>query len=328
MNNIATLDILTESDAWLLLEKTLADDIPIDAEVFRLRIGSWPVLHLKLDGENFQSSISTKMMVAFLELQKNIYRAYAKMKYDIANGRLLTNEDKAALELMIQVSQGSSEFWAYLEDLGKKLVEGAIIKMEGRHYVILGIAAILSWSSSSVINGYIASQAEQKKIESQISLSQEETRRLMIMREASKQVSYVGTNVDMTEEVINKIFKGAATAESITIGGHAFNKEQVGELIRAERSISTEVRLDGEYRILKVDSSNIDFFRVELRDEIGRKFWAVLQDATVTKEKNKEYLQEAEWSKKPINLVINGKEVKGEITTASIIDVKDRYMDK
>lgn len=328
MNNIATLDILTESDAWLLLEKTLADDIPIDAEVFRLRIGSWPVLHLKLDGENFQSSISTKMMVAFLELQKNIYRAYAKMKYDIANGRLLTNEDKAALELMIQVNQGSSEFWAYLEDLGKKLVEGAIVKMEAKHYVILSIATILTIGGTVAINKYIVEQTERKQIEAQISLSKEETRRLEIMREASRQVPYVGTNIDMTEEVVNKIFKGAATAESITIGGHTFNKEQVGQLIRAERSISTEVRLDGEYRILKVDSSNIDFFRVELRDDTGRKFWAELKDYTVTKEKNKELLQEAEWNKKPINLVINGKEVKGEITSASIIDVKDRLTGK
>jgi len=307
---------------------SLVGKIPVDADIFKLKVGSWPELHLVVEGNKYQSSVNTKMMMAFIDLQKNIYRTYAKMQYNIANGRLLSNDDKAALELMIEVHKGSSEYKAKLEELCNKIVEGAINKMDGKHFVILGITGILAWSSNSIINGYIASLIEQKKIETQLHLSKEETKRLELMKEASKQVPYVSTNLAMTEEVINKMFKGAATAKSITIGGHTFNKEQVGELIRPERSTSNEVRLDGEYRILKVDSSKADFFKVELQDDKGKRFWAVLQDATVTKERNKEYLQEAEWSKKPINLVINGKEVKGEVSTAFIIDVKDRYLKK
>jgi hypothetical protein len=324
MNNIGTLEILTESAAWLLLENALTGEIPIDADTFRLRIGPWPILHLKVEGEKFHSSISPKMMLAFLDLQTNIYRTYAKMQYDIANGRLLSNEDKTALELMIGVNEGSSEFKAQLIEIGKKLVGGAIDKMEGKHYVILGVAAMLAWTSNSMVTGYIVNQTENKKIESQVALSHEETRRLELMKEASRQVPYVGINTAMNEEVINKILKGAATANSITIGGHTYNQRQVSELIRAERSTSIEVRLDGEYRIMKVDSSRVDFFKVELQDNTGRRFWAVLQDYTVTKERNKEFLQEAEWNKTPINLVVNGTEVKGEITTAFIIDVIDR----
>ncbi|OPY15649.1 MAG: hypothetical protein A4E66_00053 [Syntrophus sp. PtaB.Bin001] len=329
MDNIGIIDVLTESDAWRLLENALSEKIPINTDVFRVKIGSWPILHLKLEGEKFQSSINTKMMTAFLELQNNIYRTYAKMQYDMANGRLLANKEKEALVLMVEVHAGSSELKAKFEELGTKLLEGAINKMEGKHYVILGISALLAWSSPSIINGYITRQTELKQIESQIALSKEETRRLELMKEASHQVSYVGTNVIMTEEVINKIFKSALTAKSITIGGHTYNQEQVGKLVRAERSPSDEVRIDGEYRILKVDSSKTDFFKVELQNPKNlKRFWAVLQDATVTKEKNKELLQEAEWNKKPINLAVNAREVKGEISTAVIIDVKDRYLNK
>ncbi len=329
MNDVGTIDISTESDAWLLLENTLAGKIPIDADIFHLNIGSWPVFHLKVDGGKFQSSIGTKMMMAFIDLQANIYRTYAKMQHDVANGRLLSNEEKSALELMVEVNKGSSEYKALLADIGKKIVEGAIPKMEGKHFVILGMTAILSWSSSSVIKEYLVGQTDHKKMELQLSLSKEETRRLELMKEASKQVPYVGVNTVLTEEFINKIFKGALTANYITIGGQTFNKKQVSELVRSERSTSEEVRLDGEYRILKVDSSKINFFKVELQDTTGKRFWAILQDATVTKENNQAYLQKAEWSKQPIKLMVNGTKVKGEISTAFILDVNDdRYLSK
>jgi hypothetical protein len=149
------------------------------------------------------------------------------------------------------------------------------------------------------------------------------------MKEATTAVPYVGINHQMSEEVINMILKGSRQADSITIGGHTLDKKQVGQLIRSERAIASEVRLDGQYRILKVDSSKASSFKVELQDmKTLHSFWAILQDATVTKEKNKELLQEAEWNKQPINLAINAHEVKGDITSAVILDVKDRYLKK
>ena len=199
MTDIGKIDILTESDAWSLLENALLDRIAIETDVFHLNIGPWPVLKLKLEGEKYRSSINTKMMSAFIDLQNNVFRTYAKMQYDAANGRLLTNEDKYALELMVEVSPGSSELKINLQLLAKKLIEGAIHKMDGKHFVVLGIAGLLSWSSASIINGYISSQTERKKMEVQVSLSQEETRRLEIMRAAASAVPYVGINNMMSE---------------------------------------------------------------------------------------------------------------------------------
>lgn len=328
MGQISTVDILTEADAWFFLEKTLANEIPIKTDTFRFNIGSWPTLHIKLEGEKYQSSINTKIMLAFIELQRNIYCAYVKLQYDTANGRFLSSEEKAALELMVEIHQGSSDVKATLTDLVKKFFDGAIDKMEGKHYVILGLGALLAWTSTTAINGYITSVTDHKKIEAQIELSQEETKRLEIMKEASRQVPYVGINNALNDEVVNKILKSASSAEAVTIGGHTLSREQVGQLVRAERSTAQEVRLDGEYRILKVDSSKVNFFKVELVNDHGKRFWAELQDATVTKEKNKELLQTAEWNKTPINLIINGTEIKGEISSARIIDVKDRYLAK
>lgn len=66
--------------------------------------------------------------------------------------------------------------------------------MEAKHFVILGVAGLLCWSSTSIIKGYVADQTEQKKIEAQVSLSKEETHRLELMKEAATQVSNPGTS--------------------------------------------------------------------------------------------------------------------------------------
>lgn len=326
--SVADFVIENEAFAWSVLEKTLKEGITFDSDIFQLKIGDWPSIHLKIEGPQFHSSLTPKVMDAFITLQKNIYRTYAKLHYNQASGKHLTSSEKLALELIVEVQPGSSELFSKLGEISQKLVEGAVNKMEGKHYVILGLATILAISSNTAWNGYLAHQSEQKKSEAQLALSIEESHRLEIMREAARQVPYVAVAKADTEEVINKVLKGSVSARHISIGGYQLTGKQAQELVRPERTSSQEVRLDGEYRILKVDSSKSDFFKVELASDAGRKFWAILQDATVTKERNKELLQEAEWSKKPINLIINGKEVRGEVSTAFIIDVKERFLRK
>lgn len=327
MAEVGVLEIGTEAEAWWLLEKTFTSGtLPIDAENIQLKIGPWPILQLKVEGAKFSSSLNPKMMSAFIDLQSNIYRTYGKLHYDRANGKALNKEEKIALELIVQVHPGSSLLKIDYTGLAKEFVKGAINKMEAKDFVTIVIAGFICWSSTTVIKGYIAEQTEQKRIEAQVSLSKEESHRLELMKGVAAQVPYVGINQVLSEEVINKIFKGAANAKSITIGGNTLDHEQVNALIRSERSTTEEVRLDGEYRIMKVDSSNASFFKVELQGADFKRFWAVLQDVTVTKEQNKQLLQEAEWSKKTINLAVNGKKVKGEITSATILDVKDRYL--
>jgi len=323
--NVAEVLIENEAAAWSVLENALKGGLPFDYDIFQFRFGDWPAIHLKIEGPNFHSSITPRLMDAFLTLQKNIYRTYAKLQYNQASGRLLTMCEKAELELVVEVHPGSSEYLAKFQEIGQKLVEGAINKMNGRDFVILGLSVVLGWTSDSMWKGNLATRSEQIQSETKIALSKEETRRMEIMREATTQAPYVAVAKAETEEIINKVLKSAVTARNISIGGQQLTGRQVQELVKPERTPSHEVRLDGEYRILKVDSSNPEFFKVELSGDNGRKFWAILQDATVTKERNKELLQEAEWSKKPINLMINGWEVRGEVSTASILDVKERF---
>ena len=323
MAAVTTISINNERDAWNLLERAIKDLLPDDT--IQLAMGNWPEIHLKFSGAKFNSTITTSMMEAFIDLQKNIYRLYAKLQYNEARSVLLTDDDRRALNIFVQVSPGSTETTIDLKDAFKKLVEGAINKMEAKHFVILAMIGALSYSANSMWKDYLNSQNEIKKAELHIALSTEETRRLQIFAEATKQVPHVNSLAAGANEFRNKVLKSAKSADSIEVAGQHISREQATNLVRSSRTQSEEVRLDGVYRIVKVDSSNPDYFKVYLVDKDGKGFPAVLDDETITKAKNRELLQEAEWNKKTIRLMINGTKVRGDVTSARIIDVTARF---
>lgn len=323
MTAVTTISINNEADAWALLESAIKDLLP--DETIQLAMGDWPEIHLKFSGAKFNSTITTTMMEAFIDLQKNIYRLYAKLQYDEARSILLTDDDRRALNIFVQISPGSTEATIDLKDAFKKLVEGAINKMEAKHFVILAMIGAISYSTNTMWKDYLHSQNETKKAELQVALTREESRRLQIFADATKLVPHANTLAIDANEFRNKILKSAKAADSIVVAGQNISREQATNLVRNTRSQSEEVRLDGEYRIVKVDSSNPDHFKVFLVDKNGKGFPAILDDQTITKAKNRELLQEAEWEKKTIRLMINGTQVRGDVTSARIIDVTDRF---
>lgn len=320
MTAVTTIPVPDEASAWQLLHDAISDKLP-DGTI-QLEFGDWPVLHLKYKGERFDSSLTTSVMEGFIELQQNIYRLFAKLNYNDSRSRVLTLDQRKALEIMIKVNPGCSELSAFLNFAIEKITSGAINKMEAKHWVIILLAGILGLTSSSVCKSYLQSQNEIKQTDLKVSLSREETKRLEIMASAVRQVPYVASMHQDAEEVKNKFLKSTRSADSIVISGQEIQRDQALKLVRKPRAASIECRLDGEYRIIKVDSSDIDHFTVVVMGRDGKSFHAVLQNDTVSKSRNMERLQEAEWKRNYISLEINGREVRGEVTTATILGIK------
>jgi hypothetical protein len=62
--------LFEEADAWRLLEDAVGGLLP--KELFKVEMGDWPELSIRLEGAKFDSSLTTKMMDALIDLQKNI----------------------------------------------------------------------------------------------------------------------------------------------------------------------------------------------------------------------------------------------------------------
>lgn len=128
----------------------------------------------------------------------------------------------------------------------------------------------------------------------------------------------------MVENLENEADKGrAALVRHVTKADAVVNgveiKAQAGQEITSKTRVeSTEVRLDGLYKIRKVDTTVATGFRVHISDVKGRELVGDVAEVMTTLEDRK-VIQDAEWERTPVFLQINAKERRGEYLDASII---------
>lgn len=316
-----SIAIRNEDDAWNFLEKTLKEGAPEGP--FELDFESWPVLEFKIKGDKFESSLTTKVMQGFIDLQKNLNAAYSQLKYNRQNAVGLSAEEREKLEIVVRVDKGSSLFKVDLQPAVSTLLQGIAGKMTGTEIVVTVLGVSLIAGGVICAKAYFESQRQQKQIDIVPLLSAEETKRMEIFAKAVKQQPKIGAIYEAAEETYNSILKGAADANYLEIGGRKIPQEDVESLIRQQRSRSTDVKLSGMYRILKVDSSKPEGFLVEVRSQDnGQAFTAKIEDKWFfRKEAHLKMIQKAEWEKTPIHLDIVGKELHGQIKDAIIQDV-------
>lgn len=315
------LKISSEADAWALLEKTLTEGVPEGP--FDLVFNNWPVLEFRLRGDKFESSLTVKVMEGFVDLQKKINRAYAQMRYNKPTSVGLTVEEKDQLQIIVYVDEGSSIFKIDLQDAMETFLKGAINNMTGKEIVVTILGISLIYGGVTCTKAYFEHEREMKQIETTSFLSDQETQRMEVFAKALGEKNELHLAADDAVETYNKILKGASEADILVIGDTEISREVIQDLVKQKRSRSEETQLNGIYRVQKIDNTNVDGFFITLKsEEDGRTFTAKLEDKWFfRREANVKQLEDALWDRKPVYLRVNGKELRGEVTQAVILDV-------
>jgi hypothetical protein len=93
------LVIKSEDDAWKALKHaTSGPGYPKNLNVV---FDGWPVFKLDFKGKDWDSTVPTRVMAPLLDVQRDINRAYASVRYNDFNLRRLTNEERDELELVV-----------------------------------------------------------------------------------------------------------------------------------------------------------------------------------------------------------------------------------
>ena len=120
-----------------------------------------------------------------------------------------------------------------------------------------------------------------------------------------------------------KLIKSFRKVDKVIIEGIEVEGEVATELSKNARNKAVPIRLDGIYRVLVVDTTLPDHIRIKVKDLSTKdEFNAAVFDESVDA-KYKTLIQEAEWSKKPISLQINARDVGGEIRGAQVVSAKE-----
>lgn len=306
--------IRSEEDAYAVL--ALARDGKIGAFA-NLIFDGWPTLSIYLQGEKFHQSITPTVMRGLLEFQRGIYQSYAAAKYNLPTKRL-SEEEKKALEIRVDVKDGSSDFGINFQELAVKLIEQLGGKMDPVHVLITVVSIAVLYFGTSAYRSFleyrkdvrvkeVSDETQRKTLEALQFTSAQETERTRIMADLVRQDHRIENINRLAHDVQSEVVKTLAAGDKAAIEGIVIDPTVADSLTRNARRKSSEVRLDGVYRLMKLDWSDALKFKVRVfNTETGLQLDADVQDDSLTG-KYREALREAEWNRSPVALKINAK---------------------
>ncbi|MCC8669177.1 hypothetical protein LN461_07405 [Xanthomonas arboricola] len=95
--------VKSDGQAWILLEKLLAGEQPGDTN-----FKGWPVLDIKLSGDDYESSLNSGQMAALVDLKDVFGRAYSVVAHGAYDMRRLKADEDEQLQFRTKVKKGSS----------------------------------------------------------------------------------------------------------------------------------------------------------------------------------------------------------------------------
>lgn len=319
-SDVRDIVIRSEEDAYAILELAKDNKVPPYGNIV---FDGWPTLSIYLQGDKFHQSITPTVMRGLLEFQRGIYQSYASAKYD-APAKRLSEEEKKALEIRVDVRNGSSDFGINYQDLAVKLIEQLGAKMDPNNVLIAVVTIAVLYFGSSAYKAYLEQRKEirSKEITDDTQkatlqalqfTSTQETERMKIMAELSRANHRIENIGRIAYDTHSEVIKTLAAGDNSAIEGIEVGPEIAEALTKNARRKSSEVRLDGVYKLLRIDWSNPEKFKVKVRNvKTLLEIDAEVQDDSLTG-KYKEALREAEWARSPVWLQINAKLV-GEDT--------------
>ncbi|MFX1677887.1 hypothetical protein PV762_01515 [Mitsuaria sp. CC2] len=324
------LVVRNEAEAYALLEKALNGKVePWSA----LRLEGWPHLTIYLKGEKFEQTITPTVMKSLLEYQRLVYRAYASAKYDNESKRL-TDAEKEALEIRVKVEGGSTKLDLDVNALAIEFVKQMGAKMDSTHILIVLLTFLALYFGTSSLKTFLDNRREvrlkeltddtqRQTLEVLKFSSAQETKRTELLTQAISELpSKLKAVEELSQDAKVELVKAVSEADTAKIGSVPMDGRTAMTLVQNARRTSDEVRLDGRYRLLKLDWSDASRFRVKVYNIVtGVELDAEVQDDTLTGNYRK-LLQDAEWSRSPVLLQINARQVGQEFRGAVILKVE------
>lgn len=322
------LVIHSEDEAFALLKLALEGNLPPWASV---RFDGWPKLEIYLKGKDFDSSLTPPVMKGLLEFQKGIYHSYAVAKYEDASRRL-TDEEKKALEIVVKVESGSSDLSVDFQELAVKFIEQIGGKMDSTHVLILGLTFLVLHFGKAALTSYldnrkevrlreVSDETQRKTLEMLTFQSEKETERLVIVTQALAQKPQAQEMAAIANDSKTELLRGLVEAEQARVSGVSFSGPAAMSLVQNARRESEEIRLDGTYRLFKLDWTDQSKLRVKVwNTQTGQELDAILENDTLSGA-YKDLLRKAEWDRTPVQLKINARRVGGTLRGATILEV-------
>lgn len=199
----------------------------------------WPMFNVKVEGDRYNGTLTPKLMAGLIEFQDQMLRAYAEIRYGTPSLAKLGPAEKAELEIVFQITKGSTDGQGPLDEVLNKIISALPMnKMSGGNVTALLIIAVLCFAGYMVFSGWNQSDLEKAKLASAERESRTQAALVAKLADAlaSQRLPPEAVAIkDRADEGYRAIVAGAPDATSIDIQGEHFNADEL-EKIRAQDS--------------------------------------------------------------------------------------------
>ena len=313
------LTIKSEDDAWALLNRA------IDGEVFdehtELHFDGWPVFEMTVRGREWHSSVPTRVMTPLLEVQRDLNRAFAEVRYGSPNLQKLKDEERDQLELVVKVKEGSSDFTAELAKQFTEMASIAFGRMDGSQAMITVLGLSIAVGGTFAYKAWLDYRLKLKGLDNESVRSQEETKRMQIMADVVRIQPAIQTALNNSIETNNRLLKALKPDDQLTYKGLAISGAVAAEVTQPERAASEDLQINGVFRVLGNRTDKGLGFRITVQrvsDEL-------VVTADVPDEINalqKAAIKEAEWGKWLLDMSIDASVLRESIHSAVVVSAK------
>lgn len=322
------LEISSEAELFDLIRRINENDPDLMDFDGQIRFGDWAKVVVIMRGPQFSGTITPTVMKAFLDLQKGINRSYSLVTY--GQVQRLSKEERDALEIKVEVGQGSSTFSINFQSVLEIAAKHMVDKMTGTQLLVGVIFLGATWATQSVLKRHLnnrkeirlaelRSEEERARIEGMVAMKKEEKEHAKIYAELlARNTAYRAVDEEVQAST-EAMVKALSSADSGSIGDVSIDQDQAATLSSNARERSDEVRLDGVYRVTTVSSKDPTEFKIEVFNTDTREnFRAVVQETSMNRS-NRSVLEQAIFERKPVRLEINANNRRGQIVDAVVM---------
>lgn len=277
------LVVRDDSSAWEMV-KLLQSGVDTDIPRSSFDFSNWPSIHVYFPKSDPPGSITAPMLESSLEIQRNIYRLAAFLKYGEANGQKLTDKDRIDFQLRFVIVPGSTDWTAKMGEVAQELFSQMADKMSGKQIatvlVVLGLGAASTYSWTAYLDQQLnirksELQAEQSKVAAQqqqqlvdlvgdsLSLARQNMAALREIAKTSPEADFaLGTSEKIQQETV----RGIAESGDAEVAGIRVPPETSEVLRKSKRRSRSVQTLQKNFRVLKIDRTDEIVVKVVLED--------------------------------------------------------------
>ena len=318
------IEIRNEKAFIAALEDALAGEV--DLEEDSIVFVDWPRYEVTIRGEDFDGGVPTRVMPAFMEIQRAVNRAYARSVYGDENKRL-SARDRRQTEIVVRLQPGSTTFKAEVAQILNSMVANmtgaqsltAIIVVAG---LVVGLLGVRS---------YLAHRLRAKELQTlgqlpdvQIRMTEAETRRTELLTRLIDRSMDVADNQQDIEDAHRKLMNTLHDDDHLVMDGAAsINGYDARRLVREPRRTRVHGRVDGRFLIQMVESGNVvSGHKARIKNVDSEQVLTVnIAEGVLTTEQVRQ-LQTGEWSKTPLVMSINTERIGDRIVSANLTEAR------